>query len=515
MVGIGETLEDLADAEAQLRADIAANEEEIRACEATIQASTATIQGYMGRTPSIRPSARIGTSGSGSTGLDSRHGTRPQPASEYRAGDAFGGLHSEGLQVNLAQRPEHRTVIDILGSPTAQEEISEPQRGDPASWSCTHWARRQERAACVRHAAKARRNDGGAEEECDTAAFSAGHRARCSPARPLLSRSPGIGPGAQPAAERWAKRAQTCFLLMGVLARLRWPQLPHLAVIVIWAAMEAMSCLGEMATLWVAGFHHAQRGLWYVPLLRLGLAMLAVHFAATVAPLGGPALAALRTRVSCVLAVAQQVDLRQGVPTPGSCSGPLQRSSRTTWDDQRSSRQWDTGWQAMVAERDEVLPHTVLDALQPGGTTRVTKDEAAWLDTELNATFGGHPEFTEENWEEMRNVPGRAGDHQSALQGAIRVEEARPAADTEDADVDPEWTLKFQDFWGPEYEKEMTTALPDIDGLRHDPQDEANIHLDPELSKKGPPCQRIYKKSAEELRQLRERFETLMSKGYL
>ncbi|KAK3238011.1 hypothetical protein CYMTET_51948 [Cymbomonas tetramitiformis] len=79
----------------------------------------------------------------------------------------------------------------------------------------------------------------------------------------------------------------------------------------------------------VAGFHHAQRGLWYVPLLRLGLAMLAVHFAATVAPLGyvlvaaihvgkhglpgvrlaygGPALAALHTRVSRVLAVAQQV----------------------------------------------------------------------------------------------------------------------------------------------------------------------------------------------------------------
>eukprot|EP00854_Cymbomonas_tetramitiformis_P034253 gene34253-biopygen22543 len=61
----------------------------------------------------------------------------------------------------------------------------------------------------------------------------------------------------------------------------------------------------------------------------------------------------------------------------------------------------------------------------------------------------------------------------------------------------------------------MTTALPDINGLRHDPQDEASIHLDPELSKKGPPCQRIYKKSAEELRQLRERVETLMSKGYI
>ncbi|KAK3281817.1 hypothetical protein CYMTET_10413 [Cymbomonas tetramitiformis] len=108
------------------------------------------------------------------------------------------------------------------------------------------------------------------------------------------------------------------------------------------------------------------------------------------------------------------------------------------------------------------------------------------------------------------------GDKTSAFAAtAVDTEDARPAADTEDAEVDPEWTLKFQDFWGSEYEKEMTTALPNIDGLRHDPQDEANINLDPELSKKGPPCQRIYKKSAEELRQLRERVETLMSKGYI
>ncbi|KAK3280360.1 hypothetical protein CYMTET_11788 [Cymbomonas tetramitiformis] len=91
-----------------------------------------------------------------------------------------------------------------------------------------------------------------------------------------------------------------------------------------------------------------------------------------------------------------------------------------------------------------------------------------------------------------------------------------PIADTEDADVSPEqWTLKFRDFRGPEYEKKMPSTLPDIDGLRHDPQDEAKIHLDPELSKKGPPCQRIYKKSAEELRQLRDRVETLMAKGYI
>ena len=34
----------------------------------------------------------------------------------------------------------------------------------------------------------------------------------------------------------------------------------------------------------------------------------------------------------------------------------------------------------------------------------MTKDEAAWLDTELNATFGGHPDFTDENWDQMRDV---------------------------------------------------------------------------------------------------------------
>ena len=51
----------------------------------------------------------------------------------------------------------------------------------------------------------------------------------------------------------------------------------------------------------------------------------------------------------------------------------------------------------------EVLPYTVIEDLQPGGDTSVTKDEAAWLDTELNATFGGHPDFTDENWDQHYN----------------------------------------------------------------------------------------------------------------
>ncbi|KAK3238893.1 hypothetical protein CYMTET_51140 [Cymbomonas tetramitiformis] len=76
----------------------------------------------------------------------------------------------------------------------------------------------------------------------------------------------------------------------------------------------------------------------------------------------------------------------------------------TSWEAQQSSRQWEPGWEANVAEQDEVLPYTVLDELQPLGDTTVTKDEAAWLDTELNGTFGGHPDFKEEHWEEMRAV---------------------------------------------------------------------------------------------------------------
>eukprot|EP00854_Cymbomonas_tetramitiformis_P029705 gene29705-biopygen30927 len=68
------------------------------------------------------------------------------------------------------------------------------------------------------------------------------------------------------------------------------------------------------------------------------------------------------------------------------------------------------GWEANVAEQDEILPHTVLDELQPLGTTTVTRDEAAWLGPELNATFGGHPDFKEEHWEEMRAVLRRCKD---------------------------------------------------------------------------------------------------------
>ncbi|KAK3288751.1 hypothetical protein CYMTET_3788 [Cymbomonas tetramitiformis] len=73
-------------------------------------------------------------------------------------------------------------------------------------------------------------------------------------------------------------------------------------------------------------------------------------------------------------------------------------------------------------------------------------------------------------------------------------------SDNQDADVSLEWTLKFQEFMGKKYETEVCDALPNLEHLRHDAQDEAYIPLDAELSKKGPPSQRAYKKSSEELR---------------
>ncbi|KAK3242317.1 hypothetical protein CYMTET_47989 [Cymbomonas tetramitiformis] len=67
-----------------------------------------------------RPSVRIGQGTSSDAVPNGRRGAHQQPANEVVAGNTFNGLHARGL--NLAQRPEHRTVID-LGSPTASEAI--------------------------------------------------------------------------------------------------------------------------------------------------------------------------------------------------------------------------------------------------------------------------------------------------------------------------------------------------------------------------------------------------------
>ncbi|KAK3282076.1 hypothetical protein CYMTET_10168 [Cymbomonas tetramitiformis] len=72
-----------------------------------------------------RPSGRIRGIGQGTasdTFPNGRHGTLEQPVNEAVAGNKFSGLHSRGLEVNLAQRSEHHTVIN-LGSPTASEDI--------------------------------------------------------------------------------------------------------------------------------------------------------------------------------------------------------------------------------------------------------------------------------------------------------------------------------------------------------------------------------------------------------
>ncbi|KAK3237389.1 hypothetical protein CYMTET_52534 [Cymbomonas tetramitiformis] len=80
----------------------------------------------------------------------------------------------------------------------------------------------------------------------------------------------------------------------------------------------------------------------------------------------------------------------------------------TYWDVRASSAQFDTGGCRGVAEQ---LPEAFMDALYgPAGDVTVTKDEEAWYDENLNATMGGHPDFTEENWEAMRQVIRRCGD---------------------------------------------------------------------------------------------------------
>ena len=43
---------------------------------------------------------------------------------------------------------------------------------------------------------------------------------------------------------------------------------------------------------------------------------------------------------------------------------------------------------------------------------------------------------------------------------------APPPSDNQDADVSPEWALKFQEFMGKKYETEVCDALPNLEHLR-------------------------------------------------
>jgi hypothetical protein len=85
--------------------------------------------------------------------------------------------------------------------------------------------------------------------------------------------------------------------------------------------------------------------------------------------------------------------------------------------------------------------------------------------------------------------------------------------DTRDAKVTPTWKKRFDAFFD-EYAEELRASLPEKSKLRHVDEDEATINLKHD-KEGGPPCRRPYKMSMEELRQLRERIETLMEKGYI
>ncbi|KAK3289424.1 hypothetical protein CYMTET_3150 [Cymbomonas tetramitiformis] len=86
--------------------------------------------------------------------------------------------------------------------------------------------------------------------------------------------------------------------------------------------------------------------------------------------------------------------------------------------------------------------------------------------------------------------------------------------DSQDADATAAWKKKFKDLFD-EFEQELRDSLPSgLENLRHADEDQAKINLKPDREG-GPPCRRPYKMSVEELRQLRERIEQLVEKGYI
>ena len=84
--------------------------------------------------------------------------------------------------------------------------------------------------------------------------------------------------------------------------------------------------------------------------------------------------------------------------------------------------------------------------------------------------------------------------------------------DSRDAKVSQAWKQRFDAFFT-DFPQQLTTALPGIAELRHDQCDEAQVNLKPDAS--GPPCKRPYKQSSEAARQLRDRLEVLVEKGYI
>ncbi|KAK3236779.1 hypothetical protein CYMTET_53099 [Cymbomonas tetramitiformis] len=85
--------------------------------------------------------------------------------------------------------------------------------------------------------------------------------------------------------------------------------------------------------------------------------------------------------------------------------------------------------------------------------------------------------------------------------------------DTRDAKVAPRWKEKFRALFE-EFSEELRDALPMMSKLRRSMEDEARVTLKPD-KEGGPPFRRPYRMSVEELRQLRERIEQLVEKGYI
>ena len=85
--------------------------------------------------------------------------------------------------------------------------------------------------------------------------------------------------------------------------------------------------------------------------------------------------------------------------------------------------------------------------------------------------------------------------------------------DTRDAKISPTWRQRFQDFFT-KYSETLRKALPEASKLRRTTEDMARITRKAD-AEGGPPCRRPYRMSVEELRQLLERVEQLMEKGYI
>ncbi|KAK3251091.1 hypothetical protein CYMTET_39547 [Cymbomonas tetramitiformis] len=122
-----------------------------------------------------------------------------------------------------------------------------------------------------------------------------------------------------------------------------------------------------------------------------------------------------------------------------------------------------------------------------------------------------HPEkrHVERNADELPYPAVNHDDSGKPTTEAVKTEDP----DSKDAKVSPEWRKRFEAFFK-QYEEQLRASLPELSKLRSTKEDNACVPLKPD-KEGGPPCRRPYKMSVEELRQLRERIEQLMEKGYI